>query len=62
MIAEDLTQPAFKKLKEIKAREEVSKAWSVEGRLLFVLTGGKYVNRVSSVFEDIDVILNSAKL
>ena len=62
MIAEDLTQPAFKKLKEIKAREEVSKAWSVEGRLLFVLTGGKFVNRVSSVFEDIDVILNSAKL
>ena len=62
MSAEDLTQPAFKKLKEIKAREEVSKAWSVEGRLLFVLTGGKYVNRVSSVFEDIDVILNSAKL
>ena len=62
MIAEDLTQPAFKKLKEIKAREEVSKAWSVEGRLLFVLAGGKFVNRVSSVFEDIDVILNSAKL
>ena len=62
LIAEDLTQPAFKKLKEIKSREEVARAWSVEGRLMFVLSGGKTVNRVSSVFDDINTILNSAKL
>ena len=60
MIAEDLTQPAFKKLKELKSREEVAKAWSVEGRLLFSLTGSKIVNRVSSVFDNIEVILSKA--
>ena len=61
MIAEDLTQPAFKKLKEMKSREEVAKAWTVEGRILFSLTGSKIVNRVASVFEDIETILSNAK-
>ena len=62
MIAEDLTQPSFKKLKELQSREEIDKAWSVEGKLLFTLMGGKTVNRVSSVFEDVSVILDNAKL
>ena len=62
MIAEDLTQPSFKMLKELQSREEVHKAWSVEGKLLFTLVGGKTVNRVSSVFEGIGVILDNAKL
>ena len=32
-ISEDLTQPAFKKLKELKDHVDVEKAWSYEGRL-----------------------------
>ena len=61
MIAEDLTQPTFKKLKEMKDREEVAKAWTVEGRILFSLTGSKIVNRVASVFDSIETILSNAK-
>ena len=62
MVAEDLTQPSFKLLKELKSRKEVDKAWSVEGKILFTLVGGKTVNRVASVFEDMSAILDMAKL
>ena len=39
LIFEDLTPPAFKKLKEMQEREEISKAWSIDGRLFFILQG-----------------------
>ena len=60
-IAEDLTQPAFKKLKELKDHVDVEKAWSYEGRLQFVLIGSKSVHKVPSVFDDIDSVVSNAK-
>ena len=62
LIFEDLTPPAFKKLKELQEREEISKAWSIEGRLFFVLQGSTVISRVPSVFDDIVTILNMAQL
>ena len=61
LIFEDLTPPAFKKLKELQEREEISKAWSIDGRLFLILQGSTNIVRVSSVFDDILTILNSAK-
>ena len=60
-ISEDLTQPAFKKLKELKDHPDVEKAWSYEGRLQFVLVGSKFINKVSSVFDDVNTIVGNAK-
>ena len=61
LIFEDLTPPAFKKLKELQEREEISKAWSIDGRLFLILQGSTNIVRVSSVFDDIVTILNSAQ-
>ena len=61
IIAEDLTQPSFKMLRLLQSREEVTKAWSIDGRLFFILRGNVTVNRVSSVFEDVDKIIAAAR-
>ena len=60
-ISEDLTQPAFKKLKELQNREECSKAWSIDGRIFFMLTGSDTIHRVQSVFETIETSLGKSK-
>jgi len=60
-ISEDLTQPAFKKLKELQNCVQIEKAWSVDGRLNFMLPGSNVIHRVSSVFDDLLVILDKAK-
>jgi len=60
-ISEDLTQPAFKKLKELQNCVHIEKAWSVDGRLHFMLPDNDVIHRVSSVFDDIVVILDKAK-
>ena len=60
-IAEDLTQPAFKKLKELKNHEDVAKAWSFEGKLQFSFVGSKTIHKVSSVYDDVNTILSKAQ-
>ena len=60
-ISEDLTQPAFKKLKELQNCVHIEKAWSVDGRLHFMLPDSDVIHCVSSVFDDIVVILDKAK-
>jgi hypothetical protein len=57
-ISEDLTQPTFKMLKELQSREEVSRAWTIEGRIHFVRVGTNSVHKVISVFEDVGSILS----
>ena len=57
-ISEDLTQPAYKKLKELKSHEDVEKVWSYEGRLQFMLKGSKTVHKVFSVDDDVDTIFS----
>ena len=58
-IAEDLTQPSFKKLKELKNHEDVENAWSFEGKLQFTLKGSKTIHKVFSVYDDVDTILSN---
>ena len=60
-IAEDLTQPAFKKLKELKSHEDIEKVWSFEGKLQFTFVGSKTIHKVSSVYDDVDTILSKAQ-
>ena len=60
-IAEDLTPPAFKKLKELQGREESAKAWTIDGKIFFVMKDSTSIMKVSSVFDDIRVILNRAQ-
>ena len=57
-ISEDLTQPAYKKMKELKSHEDVEKVWSYEGRLQFTLKGSKTVHKVLSVHDDVDTIFS----
>jgi len=60
-ISEDLTQPAFKKLKELQNCSDIDRAWSVDGKLNFTVSGSSTVHRVSSVFDDIELILSKVK-
>ena len=57
IITEDLTQPAFKKLKELQSSEKVDRAWSIDGRINFMLSNSTVVHRVVSVFDEVDTIL-----
>ena len=59
-ITEDLTQPTFKKLKELQSREEIARAWTIEGKIHFVTTANSTVHKVISVFDDIGAILAKA--
>jgi len=61
VLVEDLTPPNYKKLVELLGDDRIEKAWSVEGRLRFVLVGGdKSVKKVKSVFDSVDQIVSSA--
>ena len=61
VLVEDLTPPTYKKLTELLGDDRVEKAWSVEGRLRFVLMGNdKGVKKVKSVFDSVDQIVTSA--
>ena len=61
IISEDLTQPAFKKLKELQNHVDIDRAWSYEGKIQFVLVGSKNIIRASSVFDDVDTIVSKAQ-
>jgi len=60
VLVEDLTPPNYKKLSELLGDERIEKAWSVEGRLRFVLAGNdKSVKKVKSVYDSVDSIVSS---
>lgn len=57
-LVEDLTPATFSKLRELRADERVSKAWTTEGRIKFILAENTdSVLRVVSVFDPINVII-----
>ena len=56
-IVEDLTPQAFAKLKEINREESVEKAWTVNGRIKFLVRGSNRIHNVKSVYDPITVIL-----
>jgi hypothetical protein len=60
LISEDLTPPTFKKLRELQNSENVSKAWTVNGRIHLIITGSNIIYRVPSIFEDTDIIISNA--
>jgi hypothetical protein len=59
ILAEDLTSPTFRMLKLLHADERVSKAWSTEGRLYYILRNdsNNTIHRVKSVFLPIEKII-----
>ena len=59
-VVEDLTGTNYKKLRELADSSEVDKAWSVDGRLRFIITGDKTVRRVKSVFDSVSDIINNS--
>ncbi len=56
-IVEDLTPPAYSKLRELQREESVSKAWASGGCLHFTTRGSDRVHTVKSVFDPIVDIL-----
>ena len=59
-MVEDLTGTNYKKLRELADSSEVDKAWSVDGRLRFIIMGDKTVRRVKSVFDSVTDIINNS--
>jgi hypothetical protein len=57
MVVEDLTPANFKMLKLLQGREEVSRVWSIEGKLRFTLLNNEKVFRVKSVFDPVESII-----
>ena len=57
-IVEDLTPQAFSKLKELIREESVEKAWTVDGRIKFLVRGNKKIHTVKSVYDPITDILS----
>ncbi len=56
-IVEDLTPQAYSKLKELIKEEAVEKAWTVNGRIKFLVRGSKKIHTVISVYDQITEIL-----
>jgi hypothetical protein len=56
-MVEDLTQANYKMLKQLQEREEVSRVWTIEGRLRFVLKNNEKIFKVKSVFDPVDSII-----
>jgi hypothetical protein len=61
IIMEDLTPACYKLLRDLQRSEEVQKAWTVEGRIRFLLTGSQTIHKVKSVFDSASGIIEKAK-
>ena len=59
-ISEDLTPPTYSMLKSLRRVEDVTKAWTINGRIKFTRSGSPAVHTVSSVFESVENILAKA--
>jgi hypothetical protein len=60
-IAEDLTPPCFKLLKDLQRNEDVGKVWTVDGRIRWMFKDSNVIHRVKSVFDSVDSIISKAK-
>jgi hypothetical protein len=60
-IMEDLTPQCYKLLRELQKSEEVTKAWTTEGRIRFIIRGSDNVHKVKSVFDLAHAIISKAK-
>jgi hypothetical protein len=62
-VVEDLTGDTFKCLRALASDSRVSKAWSIDGNLRFVLAGdaSSTIRKVKSVYDPIDSIIPSSK-
>jgi hypothetical protein len=58
LVVEDLTPANYTMLKSLQQREEVDKAWTIEGRIRFTLRGDSTVRKVKSVFDSVETIIN----
>jgi hypothetical protein len=61
IIAEDLTPPCFKLLKDLQRNENVGKVWTVDGRIRWMLKESNTIHRVKSVFDSVESIISKAK-
>jgi hypothetical protein len=59
IIAEDLTGPSFRMLRLLQAYDRVSKVWSAEGQIRYVLKSDPTIKKVSSVHLTVDQIIAS---
>jgi hypothetical protein len=57
IIAEDLTGPSFRMLRLLQADDRVSKVWSAEGQIRYVLKSDPTIKKVTSVHLTVDQIL-----
>jgi hypothetical protein len=54
---EDLTRASFKQLKTIQADERVVSAWTVSGVIRFKVDGDDSINKVSTIYDTVDDII-----
>jgi hypothetical protein len=57
IIAEDLTGPSFRMLRLLQADDRVSKVWSAEGQIRYVLKSDPTIKKVTSVHLTVDQII-----
>ncbi len=57
-LVEDLTPQAYSKLREIQREEVVERAWTVNGRIKFVVRGNQRIHTVKSVYDPVPDILS----
>jgi hypothetical protein len=60
MLVEDLTPANYNMVKLLHNREEVSKVWSIEGRIRFKKHGQDTIFKVKSVFDSVESIVNNS--
>ncbi len=60
-INEDLTPATYSMLKTLRREEEVTRTWTINGRIKFLLSEDKRVHTVPSVFDTVESILAKIK-
>ncbi len=60
-ITEDLTPANYSMLRSLKRVDEVTKTWTTNGRIKFLLTGDKTIHTVSSVFDTVENVISKAQ-
>jgi hypothetical protein len=58
LVVEDLTPANYTMLKSLQQREEVDKAWTIEGKIPYTMRGNSTVRKVKSVFDSVENILS----
>jgi hypothetical protein len=60
LLTEDLTPPTFAFLKKLKDDKRISRAWTVEGQIRYILDGDgeNIIRKVRSVFSPVDSLFN----